>query len=315
MRMILISLAAVTVILGGFAVFTWFSVRRIERAHPAAGRLVEVDGGRLHLLELGPAAAPPVVLLHGASGNLNDMRIALGERLAARYRVILVDRPGHGWSDRPGGRANASPARQAALIHQALQRIGATRAVVVGHSWSGALAAAYALAYPDAVSGLMLLAPATHPSEESIGWYAPVIITPVIGPLLAYSIMLPLGRLLTGPAVRYVFKPQQPPERYIERAAAELVLRPRELTANSEDLMQLKPFVAGQAPHYGEIQTPTTVITGDVDNTVSHRIHAEVIGAMLPRGTLIVLPGVGHMPHHAAPEMVIKAIDELARAK
>jgi pimeloyl-ACP methyl ester carboxylesterase len=79
--------------------------------------------------------------------------------------------------------------------------------------------------------------------------------------------------------------------------------------------MQLKPFVAGQAPHYGEIQTPTTVITGDVDNTVSHRIHAEVIGAMLPRGTLIVLPGVGHMPHHAAPEMVIKAIDELARAK
>ncbi len=79
------------------------AVRRIERAHPPAGRFVEVAGGRLHLLELGPADAPPVVLLHGASGNLGDMRVALGDRLAARYRVILVDRPGHGWSDRPDG--------------------------------------------------------------------------------------------------------------------------------------------------------------------------------------------------------------------
>ena len=93
----------------------------IEHAHPPTGRFVEVDGGRLHLVELGPAGAPPVVLLHGASGNLGDMRLALGERLARSHRVILIDRPGHGWSDRPGGSADASPARQAALIHQALE--------------------------------------------------------------------------------------------------------------------------------------------------------------------------------------------------
>src|SRR5262249_4983349 len=125
MRMILTGVAIAAVgILGGLAAFTAISARRIERAHPPVGRFVEVDGGRLHLLELGPANATPVVLLHGATGNLNDMRVALGDRLATRYRVILVDRPGHGWSDRPGGSADASPARQAALIHQALQRIG-----------------------------------------------------------------------------------------------------------------------------------------------------------------------------------------------
>ncbi len=66
------------------------------------------------MLELGPPDGTPVVLLHGASGNLHDMRIALGDRLAAHDRVILIDRPGHGWSDRPGGAADARPARQAA---------------------------------------------------------------------------------------------------------------------------------------------------------------------------------------------------------
>ena len=314
MRMVLIGLAIAAVILGGLAAFTALGVRSIERAHPPAGRFVEVDGGRLHLLDLGPSSAPPVVLLHGASGNLNDMRMALGERLAARYRVILVDRPGHGWSDRPGGSADASPARQAVLIHQALQRIGVTRAIVVGHSWSGALATAYTLAFPEAVAGLVLLAPATHPSDENIGWYAPVLTTPVVGSFFAHFLMLPLGKLLIGPGIKFVFAPQQPPPDYVERAASELVLRPREITANAEDLAGIKAFVARQAPRYGEIQAPTTVITGDIDNTVSHRIHAEVITAMLPRGTLVMLPGIGHMPHHAAPDTIIQAIDELARA-
>ena len=315
MRMILIILAIAAVVLGGLAVFTKLGVRRIERAHPPAGRFVEVTGGRLHLVELGPAGAPPVLLVHGASGNLNDMRVALGDRLAPRYRVILVDRPGHGWSDRPGGSADASPARQAALIHQALERIGVSRAIVVGHSWSGALATAYALAYPESVAGLVLLAPATHPSEESIGWYAPVLTTPVVGPLFARFVMLPLGQFLVRPAVRAVFAPQPAPDNYVERAAVELVLRPKEITANAEDLARLKAFVAIQAPHYGAIQAPTTIITGDIDNTVSHRIHAEVIAAMLPRGTLIVLPGIGHMPHHAAADVAIKAIDELASSR
>ena len=163
MRMIVILLAVTAAVFGGLAAFTIYGVRRIERSHPPAGRFVEVAGGRLHLVELGLADATVVVLLHGASGNLADMRVALGDRLAQRYRVILVDRPGHGWSDRPGGSADASPARQAALIHQALDRIGVARAILVGHSWSGALATAYALAYPDAVAGLVLLAPVTHP--------------------------------------------------------------------------------------------------------------------------------------------------------
>ena len=290
-------------------------VRRIERAHPPAGRFVEVAGGRLHLLELGPADAPPVVLLHGASGNLGDMRVALGDRLAARYRVIMIDRPGHGWSDRPDGAADASPAQQAALIHQALERIGVSHAIVVGHSWSGALATAYALAYPDATAGLLLLAPVAYPWPGGVGWYNPIVANSVVGWVFARTLALPLGKLLLKPAVGVVFAPQLPPPDYVERAGAELILRPRELTANAEDLTGLKAFVTAQAPHYGEIETPTIVIAGDEDTTVSPDIHAKHIVRVLPHGRLIMLPGVGHMLHHAAPEVVIAAIDELAANK
>src|SRR5581483_2341873 len=115
------------------------STRHIEAAHPATGRFVPVNGGRMHLVELGNAAAPPLVLLHGAMVNLGDMQLALGERLAMNYRVILVDRPGHGWSERPDGTSDASPARQAELVHQALQLIGVENAVIVAHSWSGSV--------------------------------------------------------------------------------------------------------------------------------------------------------------------------------
>jgi pimeloyl-ACP methyl ester carboxylesterase len=312
MRMTFGILLVAAAVFGGLAVLTEFGVRRIERAHPPQGRFVEVAGGRLHLLELGSTDAPPVVLLHGASGNLQDMRLALGDRLASRYRVILVDRPGHGWSDRSGGSADASPAVQAALIHQALERIGITRAIVVGHSWSGALATAYALAYPESVAGLVLLAPVTHPWPGGVGWYNPILTTRFIGLLFARTVALPLGELLIGPGLNAVFAPQPLPADFRQRAAVELVLRPAELIANAEDLTALKAFVTAQAPNYPALQMPAIVITGDVDKTVSPRIHAEAIAAMLPRAKLIVLPGMGHMLHHAAADVVADAIDEIA---
>ena len=120
--MILTIVVIAAALLGVFAVVSSWAVVAIERANPPKGRFIEVDGGRLHVVELGAADAPAVVLLHGASGNLGDMRVALGDVLAARYRVILIDRPGHGWSERHGGRADASPARQAALLHRALEK-------------------------------------------------------------------------------------------------------------------------------------------------------------------------------------------------
>jgi pimeloyl-ACP methyl ester carboxylesterase len=312
--MIILTVLIIAAAIGAGAAITIWGIARIEAAHPAAGRFVDVAGGRLHMVELGPAADEerlPIVLVHGASGNLEDLRLALGDRLAVDRRVILVDRPGHGWSDRPGGSADASPARQAALIAQALDRIGVERFVLLGHSLGGAIAVALTLAYPDRIAGLVLLAPVTHPWPGGIAWYYNVLSTPVIGTLFARTVALPLGALLLDGGAASVFAPQVAPADYLRRAAVRLLLRPAEFVANAQDVAVLKDFVTAQAPRYGEIAAPTVILTGDADATVSPHLHSAAIAAAVRDARLIVLAGVGHMPHHTDTDVVLAAIRRL----
>jgi len=315
--MLFILALVIIAILGIGALITALGVAGLERAHRPAGRFVPVAGGRLHVVELSPAqpvSGPPIVLLHGASGNLEDERLTLGHALAARRRVILIDRPGHGFSDRPGGTADASPGRQAALVAQALSELGVERAIVLGHSWAGALAAALALDFPERVAGLVLLAPVTHPWPGGIFWYNSVAVTPLIGRLFVHALALPLGWLLIGNAITNVFAPQQPPPDYVRRTASRLVLRPAEFMANAQDLAVLKAFITAQVPRYRAIAAPTVIISGDRDTVVSCNIHARAAAALIPRAKLIVLEGIGHMPQHAAAREIVAAIDELAGA-
>jgi pimeloyl-ACP methyl ester carboxylesterase len=303
-------------VVAALVVATFLGTWIIERRHPPAGRFVPVTGGRLHVLEAGAGDDRlPVVLLHGASVNLHDLRLAIGGDLAADHRVIMIDRPGHGWSERPGGKADAAPARQADLVAEALERLGIARAVVVGHSWSGALATALALRHPQRLAGLVLLAPATHPFPGGLTWYYTAAAVPVLGTLLAYTVAVPLGWLLIPPGLRWSFGPQPRPPHYRVRAALALALRPAQFRANAQDLAALSLHLAAQAPLYPQIRVPTVVVTGDRDRVVSPRVHARATAAAIPNAELIVLPGVGHMPHHAAPERVVAAIRRLAAAE
>jgi len=305
----------VTAILGVGAAITVVATLRIEAAHPASGRFVEVKGGRLHVMEVGASAREeqlPIVLVHGASGNLEDLGLALGGRLAVNRRVILVDRPGHGWSDRPGGVADASPARQAALIAEALNRMGVERFVLLGHSLGGAVASAFALAYPSRLAGLVLLAPVTHHWKGGLAWYNAVLSTPVIGPMFARTVAIPLALLLLDRGVASVFAPQSVPADYVRRAAVRLLLRPAEFIANAQDIAALKAFVTVQAPRYGEISAPLVILTGNADRTVPPHTHARAIAAAVPHARLITLAGVGHMPHHSDADAVVAAIGQLS---
>jgi pimeloyl-ACP methyl ester carboxylesterase len=302
------------------ALATQTCVFAIERRYPPLGKKVVVAGASLNVVELGPSAepgeepgnagGPPVLLLHGASCNLEAMRQPLGERLAQHHRVILIDRPGHGWSERDD-EADSMPAAHAAMIEEALEKLGAGPVIVVVHSLAGALGARLALDYPNRVAGLLMLAPVTHPWRGGVGWYNEAVTTPVIGKLLAHTITLPLGLLLADRSARGVFLPQAMPDGFVKDTATLLLLRPREFVANARDLVTLKRAVAEQAPRYAEIRAPVTVIAGDADKTVSTDIHARPFVATVPDARLIVLPGVGHMIQNVAPEPVISEIETM----
>lgn len=294
------------------ALATQIGVVLIQGAFPPRGRTVDVAGARLHVVELGPrdAAGPPVVLLHGASSNLRAMQ-PLGERIAKTRRVILIDRPGHGWSTRARV-ADSTPAIQGRMIVEALTRLGIDQVIVVAHSWAGALALRIALDHPDRVAGLVLLAPVAYPWRGGAGRYNDVISTPLIGPLLAHTITLPLGYLVTPSGARGVFAPQSMPDDFVRDSETLLLLRPREFIANARDLVTLKAAVVEQAPRYAEIKAPVTIISGDVDKTVSTGIHSRPLAATAPNAKLIVLPGVGHMVQYAAPDLVTSEIEAMA---
>jgi pimeloyl-ACP methyl ester carboxylesterase len=294
------------------ALITQIGVLALQRTYPAQGKVIEVAGASLNIVDIGPrdAGGPPVVMIHGASSNLEIMRQPLGDRLAEKHRVILIDRPGHGWSRR-ARLDDSTPAIQGRMIDEALEKLGVGRAVLVVHSWSGALGARMALDYPQRVAGLVMLAPVAYPWPGGVGWYNKVVTTPVIGPLLAYTITLPLGFFLTESGSRGVFLPQIMPQDFVSNTATRLLLRPREFLANARDLVTLKAAVAEQAPRYANIGAPMVVITGDVDKTVSTNIHSRPITAVVPNAKLIVLPGVGHMVQNAAPDLVISEIEAM----
>ena len=294
------------------ALMTQAGIFVLERLYPAQGRQIDVTGAALNVIELRrrDAAGPPIVLLHGASSNLETMRKPLGEMLARHHRVILIDRPGHGWSPRER-ETDSTPEVQARMIEEALAKLNTGPVIVVVHSLAGALGARMALDFPERVAGLVMLAPVTHPWFGGVGWYNKFVTTPVIGPLLAHTITLPLGLMLARQGARNVFLPQAMPENFVKDSATLLLLRPREFLANARDLVTLKEAVAGQAPRYAQIRTQVTVIAGDVDKTVSTSIHSRPFAATVPNARLIVLPGVGHMIQNAAPDLVVSEIEAM----
>lgn len=303
---------------GGVALYvaTQAAVVRIEAAFPPNGRFVEVPGGRLHVIEAGlpqENARATIVFLHGASSNAAEPLFALGPRLADRYRLVSFDRPGHGWSDRLGGATDASPARQAALIRVALARLTDRPVIIVAHSLAGAVGTALALDHSEVVAGLVLLAPVTHPWPGGIAWYYHAASAPVLGSLFVNTLAVPVGLSALETGAASVFAPQPMPEGYLEKARIALVMRPATFAANAQDVAGLHAFVSRQQDRYGQISVPTTIITGDTDDTVSPTIHSAAIARQIPGARHIVLPNVGHQPHYAGPQLVADEIDAVAK--
>lgn len=283
------------------AAYTEVRRRQYARANPPAGRLILVDGAKVHVLEEGAEGLPeaPVVLfVHGASGNLQDLRMAFEGQFPGHIRRVYMDRPGLGHSERRLDR-RASPRDQARRMLAAMTQLGYSSFTVVGHSFGAAVAAAMALEAPARVTGLALLAPATHPWNGQVAWYYRLAALPVLGWWFCRLIALPVTERVAPASMRHVFAPDPVPEDYDRKIGLELLFRPESFRSNACDLAAFNRHLAKQAEGYPQISQPAVIVTGDQDSVVWPSIHSRGLKRDLRAARLIELPGAGHMPHHA----------------
>ncbi len=304
MTLKILALSLVIATLGLAGVTHWrASAREVaaEAAFPPSGRFVMVDGRRLHYEIAGKG--PDLVLIHGASGSLRDLTFSLRDRLTDRYRVIAVDRPGLGYSD---PLEDASLRAQARHIKAGLAQLGVTEPVVLGQSYGGAVALAWAL--DGGPRALVLVSAPSMPWPGKLDpWYR------VNDTRLGRAIAIPLASAFVPDgyvrsAIASVFAPDPVPTGYDDFLGAPLTLRRETLAANVTQVNALREELVRMVPLYPSLTLPVELIHGTADTIVPLDIHSRPVADLIPDARLTVIEGAGHMPHHAHAETVIEAI-------
>ena len=282
--------------------------RQAERDNPPLGKFIEVEGVRLHYVERGEGQ--PLVLLHGDGSMIQDfLSSGLIDRAAEHYRVIVFDRPGYGYSERP--RTTIwTPQAQAELLHHALHLLGVRQAVVLGHSWGTLVAISLALDHPGFVKSLVLLSGYYYPTARlDVPLFSPPAI-PIIGDLMRYTVSPLLTRLMWPGLMRRVFGPAPMPERFSREFPVWMALRPLQLRASAADAALMIPAAFSLRNRYRELSMPVTIMAGVEDRHVNTHVHSERLHDEVHHSVLHLTHGSGHMLHHFAVDEVLRAIDD-----
>ena len=298
----------------------------------AQSKFVTVDGARLHFVIKG--AGRPVILIHGNPGSCQDWA-RLYNPISSRYQAIAFDRPGHGHSDRPNHR-DITVDIQAQMLHTALRELQIERPILVGHSWGGALALAYALEFPDDLSGLVLLAPAVYESDDGVSFLSKLPGFPIIGDVVNFLFTPLIGPWLVRTDVTKAFAPDPIPKHYLRHVLSEwtrpkkvkwysvddallneslpkLSLRYAELIkSNHRESDSFDSLPADSVSNKSRLRVPVSIITGDSDLIVPATQNAHRLYEALPQSDLVVLEKTGHQIPFTRPVAVVEAIDQVA---
>jgi len=281
------------------------TVTERELADPDS-RFIQVGEVTVHYKEMG-AGEPVFILLHGFGASAFSWREVMGP-FSELGRVIAYDRPAFGLTSRPmpgewTGENPYSPESQAAIVIGLMDALGVEKAWLVGNSAGGTVSVYTALAYPQRVSGLVLVDAAIYTGGGSPAWARPLLGTPQmrhLGPLLARRIATSGDdfirsafhdpSLVTPEILAGYRKPLR--AHNWDRALWEL-------TAASRPL--------GLADRLNELTLPVLVITGDDDRIVPTEESIR-LGGEIPGATLVVIPNAGHVPHEEKPEEFMRAV-------
>ncbi|MBI9051641.1 MAG: alpha/beta hydrolase [Anaerolineaceae bacterium] len=299
-----------TIILLGGKIYTDIIVQKAEAKYPPEN-FVTVENIRLHYIEAG--SGQPVIFISGGSGKAQDFSLSPLYALAAnKYRVIIFDRPGLGYSEKPSNE-NTTPAVQARLIHEAINKLGLEKPIIVGQSWGGVIALAYAQAYQSELSGVLLLGSAPYPRERQTDYFNVIARTPLIGDFVIHTVYVPIGRHWIAPAImeqnKDYFAPLGVvPESYYD-LTIELGLRPSHVKASAEETLIIPASLAALVSNLDKINLPIIIVAGDQDTHAFEQ--AFQLEQDLPASRVVLVEGANHYLWFSNPEVVMEAIQEL----
>ncbi|HXI08303.1 MAG: alpha/beta fold hydrolase [Bradyrhizobium sp.] len=280
-------------VIAGLVFFTSSTAKKVEALLPPRGQFMDIDGQRIHYTDSG-GTKPAVVMIHGLGGNMLHFGYAMADKLANDFRVVLVDRPGSGYSTRPDD-APATLTAQAGTIATLIRRLDLKQPLVVGHSLGGALSLAIALDHPDCAGGLVLIAPLTHAVESAPEVFKSIEIpSPLMRKIVAWTVATPLG-IRRGPVLlKEVFAPEAAPADFPIRAGGLLGLRPTAFYATSSDMMAVADVLPGYMARYKSLDIPMAMLFGRGDRLLDYRAQGEAMKIVCPALDLELTEG-GHM--------------------
>lgn len=275
--------------------------------HPEHSWFTIVDGVRIHYQEAGDEKAPPMILIHGfISSNLIWSEVFL-PLAAAGFRVIAPDLPGYGYSDKPDS-PDYTIESQARAVIGLMDRLEIERAVIVGASYGGAVAAMIALDYPERVERLVLVGTVSNDEPKK-------------------KLLLRLSRL---PLVGDIVTPLFLGSRWILRKRIEEMYRRLGKPVDEHKLAARHHLLATANVHRAMIRTvrrwsanriqreasrirqPTLIVWGDSD---THIPLAEGfrLRNTIPDSRLIVFRNCGHLPPSEYPEKFVEAVADFCK--
>lgn len=292
-------LLGLAVAIGALVAWSAHVSRGIERMIPADGQHAEVAGVDFHYVDLGPREAPAIVMIHGILSNWRIFTYFLAPAMARDHRVVVIDRPGWGYSRLTGKRLDI--AEQADAIAALIGKLGLEKPLLVGHSMGGAVSLALALAHPEKVRGLALIAPYTQPIErppEPLKGYA---VPAPLRALLAWTIAIPIAMRTGKASTLAVFHPDPVPEDFAVRGGGALAIRPEGFQSGTYEMGMAQGAMDAQAPRYGEIRMPVAILYAHGDTLLDPELHGTDTASAIIGASIEIVEG-GHMLPVTHPE-------------
>ncbi len=233
----------------------------------------------------------PLLMLHGFLGSGTNW-LPLMEQLKTQFRCISLDLLGFGASAKPNIRYDV--AKEVAFVRQVVEALQLDPCYIVGHSFGGWIASAYALQYPSAVKGLLLAAPAGIRDDSFAGRYDH------LRPLLWQTPIVDWALAIAKPLVQLAG--QSKALEMVYWARRELNAQP---AARSFLVDRIRPEDAIDTveTEIHRLRVPTLIMTGDRDETIP-LWHSQTYANAIPNAQLAILANADHaLPQNYSSEM------------